>query len=243
LADSNPEELSRVKVLVRFISLENSPPTLGQRITIATNTQNRVEKKDFVSLESEQARIKHELKMEGIEYHYKRTEERITANDTNYLLEEVAFSLASLWSNVDYSTMVKKESGKLWDDITNPPYIDLFNSQTSAQKIIKATRIYRYVSQIMNEWAWNRDGREKSVYRYGNSFVTHLICHKMSKELWADTNTGFEKFYQDELPKLTSDYAQKLWRAIEAQYSDTMIVYTLRNYTKCRNLKEVILSS
>ncbi|MBK8195137.1 MAG: AIPR family protein [Lewinellaceae bacterium] len=58
LHESNPDELSKVKVFVKFISLEGSPTGFGQRITVATNTQNRVEKKDFVSLDTEQGRIK-----------------------------------------------------------------------------------------------------------------------------------------------------------------------------------------
>lgn len=124
---TNPNELSKVKVLVKFVSLENSPTGFGQRITIATNTQNKVEKKDFVSLDTEQARIKIELKLENIEYHYKRTNEKVISDNGNFLLEEVGFSLASLFENVDYSTMVKKESGKLWEDVTKQPYTDLFN--------------------------------------------------------------------------------------------------------------------
>jgi len=240
LATSNPNELSKVKVLVKFISLENSPAGFGQRITVATNTQNKVEKKDFVSLDGEQARIKLELKLENIDYHYKRTDEKVVSDDTNFLLEEVAFSLASLWNNVDYSTMVKKESGKFWEDVTKAPYTDIFNQNVSAQKIIKALKIYRFVSNKMNELAWNVEGRERSIYRYGNSFVAHIICNKMAKAIWADSYTDFDKFYNDSLPALADKYIQDLYDTIEAEYPDSMIVYTLRNYTKCRHLKTLI---
>ena len=185
LAVSNPNELSKIKVFVKFISLENSSTGFGQRITIATNTQNKIEKKDFVSLDGEQARIKLELKLENIDYHYKRTDEKFVSDETNFLLEETAFSLASLWDNVDYSTMVKKESGKLWEDVTKAPYTDIFNQNVSAQKIIKALKIYRFVSNKMNELAWKVDGRQRSIYRYGNSFVSHIICTKISKAICA----------------------------------------------------------
>jgi len=240
LATSNPNELSKVKVLVKFISLESSPAGFGQRITVATNTQNKVEKKDFVSLDGEQARIKLELKLENIDYHYKRTDEKIQPDDTNFLLEEVAFSLASLWDNVDYSTMVKKESGKFWEDVTKAPYTDIFNPNVSAQKIIKALKIYRFVLNKMNELALEAEGRERSIYRYGNSFVAHIICHKMSKAIWADSYTDFDKFYNETLPNLTDKYSQDLYDIVEDEYPDSMIVYTLRNYTKSRNLKILI---
>lgn len=240
LYTSNPDELGKVKVMVKFISLEDSPVGFGQRITVATNTQNKVEKKDFVSLDTEQARIKIELKLENIDYHYKRTNERVEADDTNFLLEEVGFSLASLFDSVDYSTMVKKESGKLWEDVTQKPYTDLFNQNTSAQKIIKALKIYRFVSSKMDKMASDTDGRERSIYRYGNSFVTHIICQKINKGIWADSYPTFDDFYNNTLPTLANNYITQLKNAIETHYSDSMIVYVLRNYNKCRHLKTLM---
>lgn len=240
LHTSNPIELGKLKVMVKFISLEDSPSGFGQRITVATNTQNKVEKKDFVSLDTEQARIKIELKLENIEYHYKRTNEKVVADDNNFLLEEVGFSLASLFDNVDYSTMVKKESGKLWEDVTQQPYTDLFNQSTSAHKIIKALKIYRYITEKMDEMALDSEGRERSIYRYGNSFVSHIVCQKINKAIWADSYPNFDDFYNTSLPTLADNYIVQLKNAIETEYPDSMIVYVLRNYGKCRHLKTLM---
>jgi hypothetical protein len=237
---SNPVEVGKIKVLVKFISLEGSPEGFGQRITIATNTQNKVEKKDFVSLDTEQARLKIELKLENIDYHYKRTDEKVIPDENNFMLEEVAYSLAALYSNVDYSTMVKKESGKLWEDVTKAPYTDLFNQNISAQKIIKAVKIYRFISERMNEMASQSEGRERSICRYGNVFITHIIFQKMNKGIWADSYPDFDTFYSNELPALADQYINQLKNAIAAEYPDSMIVYTLRNYTKCRDLKALM---
>lgn len=233
--------MGNLKVIVKFISLEGSPTGFGQRITVATNTQNKVEKKDFVSLDGEQGRIRLELKLENIDYHYKRTDEKVVSDEVNYLLEEVAFSLASLWHNVDYSTMVKKESGRLWEDVTKAPYTDIFNQNVSAQKIIKALKIYRFVSNKMNDLAWESEGRERSIYRYGNSFVTHIIFYKMAKAIWADNYSDFDDFYNNKLPSITDKYISDLYKNIEAEYPDSMIVYTLRNYAKCRDLKTLMI--
>ncbi|MEG1023424.1 MAG: AIPR family protein [Flavobacterium sp.] len=236
----NSEELSKVKVIVKFISLEDSPLGFGQRITVATNTQNKVEKKDFVSLDTEQARIKIELKLENIEYHYKRTDEKFVNDGSNFSLEEVAFSLASLFDNVDYSTTVKKESGKLWEDVTKAPYTDLFNQNTSAQKIIKALKIYRHVSNVMNKMAIASEGRERSIYRYGNAFVSHIIFQKMNKGILADSYPNFDSFLENELTGLVDKNINEVKNVIEREYPEAMIVYTLRNYTKCRQMKKIL---
>lgn len=240
LYTTNPIELGKVKVLVKFISLEESPEEFGQRITIATNTQNRVEKKDFVSLDTEQGRLKIELKLENIDYHYKRTGEKVVPDENNFMLDEVTFSLACLFDNVDYSTMVKKESGRLWEDVTKQPYTDLFNQNTSAHKIIKAARIYRFILEKMDAMAWDAEGRERSIYRYGNAFVSHIVFQKMSKAIWADNYPKFDTFFNSDLPTLADNYIEQLKDAIEAEYPDAMIVYTLRNYTKCRHLKTLM---
>lgn len=241
LVDIHPIELANLKVFVKFISLEDSPSKFGQRITIATNTQNKVEKKDFVSLDGEQARIKIELKLEGIEYHYKRSNEKIVSDETNFLLEEVAFSLAALWHEIDYSTMVKKESGKLWADVSTEPYTNLFNQNVSAHKIIKAVKIYRFVLDKLNILSSQSWGRERSIYRYGNSFISHLIYQKMKPALWADSNSEFDTFYKNELNVIADTLIKSLVANIEKEYPESMIVYILRNYKKCRNLKSLMI--
>jgi hypothetical protein len=240
LRDNN-QNLQNVKVFVRFISLENSGENFEERLTIATNTQNKIERKDFVSLDSEQIRIKNELELESIRYHYKRTDEKIIPDENNFILEEVTFSLACLFENVDYSTMVKKESGRLWEDVNKSPYIDIFNKDISASKIIKAVKIYRYISDLMIKNSLELQGREKSIYRYGNAFISHIILQKIEKKLWNDTTNEFDSFYNNNLPSLTEEYIKKLKDIIEKEYPDSMIVYILRNYTKCRKIKELIL--
>lgn len=236
--------LGDLNVFVKFISLEDSPAGFGERITIATNTQNKVDRKDFVSLDGVQARIATELRLENISYHYKRTGEKITPNEENYLFEEVAFSLAALWENVDYSTMVKKQSGKLWEDVQKKPYIDLFNDSVSAIKITRTVRIYRLISRKMGELAGTSHGRTRSINRYGNSFVSHIVYQRMEKKYWSDTFSSdlFNTFFNNELNTLISNTITDLHNHVQSEYPESMIVYVLRNYTKCRHLKTLMIS-
>jgi hypothetical protein len=244
LHGSNINELNRTKVFVKFISLEGADKNIGTRITVATNTQNKIDKKDFVSINSEQQRIQIELQMEGITYHYKRSNDKIILDDTNYSLEEVAFSLAVQWHNVDYSTMVKKESGKLWADVSNVPYIDLFNSSLTAQKIIKVVKVFRLVSSKMNDLALQNTGRKRSIYKYGSSLATHIVCQKMPPALWSDTygKDLVDIYYANQLSFLIDQVVLDLEKHIETEYPGSMIVYdVLRNYTKCRHLKSLMV--
>ncbi|KRT15957.1 hypothetical protein ASU31_10640 [Pedobacter ginsenosidimutans] len=239
--DANPDELEKIRVIVKFISLEDAAQGFGKRITIATNTQNKVDKKDFISLDPEQARLKIELKMENIDYHFKRSEDKILPDETNYILDEVAFGMASFNPNVDYSTMVKKESGKLWQDVTTAPYTDLFNSGTTAAKVIKVVSIYRAISQTLKDLAAKTSGKERSINLYGNSLVAHIVYQKCPKDIWPDESKSFADFKSKKLQSLIDTTIAELHQKIGTEYPDSMIVYVLRNYTKCRHLKSILV--
>ena len=55
------EAAANAQVWVRLISLEGCPESFGTEVTRATNTQNAVENRDFVSLDPEQTRLRHEF--------------------------------------------------------------------------------------------------------------------------------------------------------------------------------------
>lgn len=60
---------------VRFIAVgAEASDILGNAITRATNTQNRINRQDFVALDPEQQRLRTELSIEGVTYNYKSGE-------------------------------------------------------------------------------------------------------------------------------------------------------------------------
>src|SRR5260370_1295423 len=62
LANSNhPDAVAKAFVPDRFISLDQCPQGFASEVTRATNTQNRIERRDFVSLDPEQERLRTEL--------------------------------------------------------------------------------------------------------------------------------------------------------------------------------------
>lgn len=60
----DPALVADARVMVRFISLENCPTDFAAEVTRGTNTQNRVERRDFVALDTEQVRLREELSPE-----------------------------------------------------------------------------------------------------------------------------------------------------------------------------------
>lgn len=64
--NKKPEAVAKARVQVRFITVgEGSTAALGDAITRATNTQNRINRQDFVALDPEQHRLRTELNIEA----------------------------------------------------------------------------------------------------------------------------------------------------------------------------------
>ena len=225
-----------LSVFVKIISLENASKDFGEQITIATNTQNKVEKKDFISLDDEQIRLMKEFSLEGISYHTKRTSEKVKADDKNYTLEEATLTLATKADDVSLSVQAKREIGKLWEDRAKKPYTELFNSNVSATSLIKAIKVYRKVSEILKDKVDKSIGRERTIYIYGNLFITHMVFRLIPSHLY-EGSLDFDTLLEKQIAKEIPIVIQKVYDKTMKLYPNAMIPQLFRNFTKCKDIK------
>jgi hypothetical protein len=61
-----PNAVADARVTIRFISLEDCPPEFAGEIARGANTQNRVERPDFVALDPQQDRLATELAIDRV---------------------------------------------------------------------------------------------------------------------------------------------------------------------------------
>ena len=151
-------------------------------------------KKIFISLDSEQERLKTELALEGICYHYKRTDEKIILDENNYSLEEATLSLATFNPDVTLTVQAKREIGKLWEDRTRKPYTDLFNANLSATRLSRSILVYRKVLSSLRERIMASNGREKGIYIYGNLFIAHMVFQSIPQHILEDYSFDFTQY-------------------------------------------------
>ncbi len=231
------ENVDNTNAFIKIISLENCPDGFGTRITKASNTQNKIDKKDFVSLDPQQDRIKTELALEGITYHFKRTDLNVVLDDENYTIEEATISLACFNSDVSLAVQAKREIGKLWDDISKRPYIDLFNSETRSFEIIRTIKIFRLVNTILLDLQKTSSGRDKSHYIHSNRFILHMVLNSISKEQILNPAFDFNTILNDSFKTNIKDIIQKSKDLVESKYPNSLIHQVYRNFNKCRELK------
>lgn len=236
------EQLKQASVFVRLIPLTNCPDDFGRRITIASNTQNKIEKRDFVSLDPIQQNLRTELALLGITYHYKRTDEPMPTDDKNCSLEEATVALAANNIEINNSVLAKREIGKLWDDIKSPPYTDLFNENLKGQVMWNSIKVYRAVQQYINSKKDEKTAREKSTYTYGNYFILNLIFYIIPKEKILNPNSDLNAYLSsDEFKDKIQELIDRAYAEGEKNYPSSLIHQLYRNYTKCKDLKIRVL--
>lgn len=176
VADADKEFLSEAYVPIRFISLESTPADFATQITRATNTQNRIERRDFAALDPEQERLRTELLFEQKVYAYK-TGDQPPSPDQGLTIDEATVALACAYPDLSLAVQAKREIGVLWENTSKPPYKLLFNGSVTGQRLWRAVAIMRVVDGVLANEVSTRTGRERLVAIHGNRFVLHCVYH------------------------------------------------------------------
>lgn len=234
---SVPSVTSTARVMVRLISLEGCPADFGFEVTRATNTQNRIEKRDFAALDQEQSRLRSEMFLSlGKEYVY-RTGDRPPSPDQGCTLDDAAVALACANPDITYCMIAKREVSRLYEDIEKPPYTILFNSGLSALKLWRAVDVLRRIDLFLKETQANKDGKERLVAVHGNRLLLYLVFKKLSPDIF-DVENADEEIAK--VPVLASDRLSRLTAEILQNYSASYPGQLFKNITKCKAIASAI---
>ncbi|WP_066322390.1 AIPR family protein [Neobacillus fumarioli] len=231
-----PEKVQLAMVPIRFIELEGSPPDFEKDVTKNTNTQNRIEKRDFAALDPEQERLKEELALYGITYVYK-SGEIVGHGIDGFDIIDATVARACYQQGIELTVQAKREIGKLWDDIEKTPYKILFNSSVNCIELWRLVQILRIVERELKEIEQNSSGREKLCAAHGNRFITHLV-YKRSRDI-----INSPEIYLTEDETTTIKYRTKaafveLSKVTETDYQEAYLASLFKNVSKCKDIVE-----
>jgi hypothetical protein len=203
-------------------------------VTQNTNTQNAVEKRDFVALDPEQERIRQELQFEGVEYAYK-TGTPSTSAARSFDLTEATIALACAHPDVAMAVLAKGAIGRLWDDIAKPPYTQLFNGGVNGPQIWEIVQTLRAVDAALQTESKQYFGRDALVCVHGNRFIEWVAFKKLG--LQSDfTFANLDK----SVPAILSTTVAEVVAAVRKNYADSYPASLFKNLSKCRSLATVI---
>ena len=168
----NSKAVKKAYVQIKVISLENAPIDIANRITTATNTQNRVEAKDFLALDPMQDGIAESMKKIGVQYCYRRGE-RVADPARGLEVQELAMALAVSSDNMSSVTIAKRNAGSLTDP--NAYYPKLFDKTVEAKVAWDLVKRWRIASTTVATFAGQLQGREAQLAVHGNRFMEHVL--------------------------------------------------------------------
>lgn len=244
-SESGRDNHKKALVHVRIISLEHSDAEFGESVTKTNNRQNRIENRDFVALDPEQSRIRTELALEGIDYHVLR-EESASRNESSFDLVESTTALACASGDVPIVVQLKREIGKLWDDIGKSPYKQLFNPSVSGLYVWRCVRAQRLIDAALDSLTKELGftGRDSGVAVHGNRMIAALAMDSMDIRKFHNPQEDFDTVITDDaVAAATKDHFTRLRDAVNSHYGNAIIPTLFKNQTKCKDLFQACKSS
>ena len=233
----NPEQVSKANVMIQIIDLSHASGETATQITKLSNTQNRIENRDFASLDPAQENIRKELSFSNYTYLYK-SGDKITDPDHQLTFDEAIVALACLYDDLSYATLAKRNVGALSDDITKAPYKALINPGTNSFALLNSVMVIRALERILQTKKEKLTGRERLVTVHGNRFIAYCVLQQLKKEKKFSTSV----IPVDELQSCILPIAEQLINSVTVAmndlYSDSYPANIFKNVTKCKAIFE-----
>ena len=235
----NREQTDKASVLIQMIEIGEDVDDISIQITKLSNTQNKIENKDFAALDPEQDRLKNELLFSNILYLYK-TGATVDDPAKQISLDEAIVAQACLQDDVSYSVIAKRNVGALTEDITKPPYKILFNASTNAFSMNNSIQIMRVVERFLQNKETNYEGRNKLALVHGNRLILYLMLQQM-KQLPDYIVTMIDKgVLEEQIEKLCPVIIEKVVDKMNSIYPDAYPANIFKNVGRCREIVNAI---
>lgn len=235
-ANTKSEGLSDVFVPVRII-VRGEDQSFADNVTKTNNRQNRIENRDFVSLDPEQSRIRTELAIDGIDYQLMRTDSVIRSESACDLVEATT-ALACSSGTIRLPVQLKREIGKLWDDINKAPYKELFNASVPGLYVWRCVQIQRRIDKIIESYvkrtnSWSSYG----LTTHGNRIIAAMTFEAIPVKKLREPTFDFETIVTDEqLTHLVDSRIQQLNIVLGTHYQNSIIPTLFKNLKKCEHI-------
>ena len=241
-------------VFLKVISLEKceDETAFARRITESTNFQNQISPRDFAALDEQHERIAFQLRMDGIEYHFKEADDIPESDDVNFNLEDAATALACLErdDDCDHCAKLLSDRKSLWSPELNYPKEDpqltlcqrLFRPERSARTVWRAVQVRKIVIERLRQEMRTSTGIRKAFFENARWLVLSLLLLREHLEQGSTLNlTEDEKRKSSEQ---TLEIAEAIWTAArEAGFVSNAADGSGEPYQSPRHFKSVFCSA
>jgi hypothetical protein len=225
-------KLGLVRVPFRVILVGGAPAGFAQEVTKTNNLQNRIEPRDFVAQDEEQARLRMEMAVENVNYQFVRSEDSATS-PTSCELIEVTTALACAAADPSLAVQLKTGISRFFADIEKAPYKTLFNPSVSGARAFNATVVQREIDGWIEQKKASlpkKSGPGWGVLVHGNRILAASVFDGIDK---AKLSQPIGKFGPTIASLKISSYCDtvysKMVAAIQSHYSKNFLAVLFKN--------------
>jgi len=229
----NGERASAAYVIAKMIETGQPDNDISIAITKAANTQNKIERKDFVALDTFQKDLKEGLDILDINYVYK-TGEDVPSDGKSFDLSFVTQALIADTSDIALIAIAKREIGKVWDDINKAPYKTLFNPTNNAYYIKNILQLFSKIQDIIRT-ASAENKRMQQYTIHGNVFIASQCLKRIEKDKIRTDVYDINK-YLTECESIASSILNDVYTKFEEKHPGAYLAHLFRNAKKLAEL-------
>ena len=235
----NPEQVAKASVMLQLIDLSQAPESTASQITKLSNTQNRIDNRDFASMDPVQETLRQEMSFSHFSYLYK-SGDQMTDPTSQLTFDEAIVALACSYQDVSYSTLAKRNIGALSDDITKAPYTALMNTRTNSFSVINAVQIVRRIDSYLLRKKAEIEGKERLVVVHGNRFIEYRILQMAkNKEGFSDSVMKIDEIMEEFIQEV-NNLIPKITEIVNQQFPESYPANIFKNAKKCKIINENI---
>jgi hypothetical protein len=248
------------KILATIIEIGTSADDICLRITRARNHQNVVRGVDFAALDPTQERLRQELAVVGVTYHYRPSVESRTRREDAFTLEEAAIALACLSQPIATSAEIqaarnrgqrlsnavelivaaKKEVSRLWEQNSNM-YGQLFTNGLSGLRMCRIVRLFRFIDQVLSASEAAEEGYDRKMFfRHGRYFVIAFIA-RLAPDVVNRPELQVSQADKTAISRLTNELAEMIYSASRSFQGVRGYLAIFRNLTDAQPLADRVI--
>lgn len=216
----------------RIIEVGDPEFSLGKQITRASNTQNKIDARNFVALDPEQERIRTELLIEKVVYEYREGEPLEFTVDGFEFIEAVT-TLACASEEMSFVALSKGYVGGLYADITTTPYKALFNPSTSSRNLWSLVQLSRRIDKAVKTKA-NASPTQRGIVVHGNRFLMHCAFRRIGK---ANDLAASDAIKDASVENAVANVLSGVGKIVDNDYADAYLAPLFKNVKKCTDIR------
>ena len=229
---------------VKIITTKNCPDDFSVNVTRNTNTQNRVERRDFVALDPIQESIREDFVMTlGVVPSFKRGD-LIPSPEAGCSIEEAAIALACAYPSPELVARIKQNLDLLWETGSTGAYQLLFGKIPSAVRIWRCVLTVRTIREKLHDRLNDLEGRARVIADQGDLLINNIIFRRVDLETLDDPDHDWESTLDTISTSTINSALDWLVYHLDSEYGPTSYIgSTFANVERCRLLTDVVTTS